>query len=275
MPAMRRDRREATLRGWMEMLPDELFRARPVLSIGYVGALLSTGEVEGVEARLRDAERWLEPTADTRAAPVVADEDEFRRLPGSIAVYRAGQALARGDTATTVAYARRALDLLQEGDHLGHGAAAALVGLASWGSGDLAAAHDGYAECMASMRRAGHISDVLGCAITLADIRIDQGRLGEAMRTYEQAVQLAREQGGPVLRGTADMHVGMSAVHRERGDLEAATQDLLRSQALGEHVGLPKNRYRWRVAMARIREAEGGSGRRARTARRGGALLRG
>ena len=256
MPAMRRDRREATLRGWLEMLPDELFPARPVLSNGYVGALLATGAVEGVEPRLRDAERWLEPTADSRAAPVVVDEDEFRRLPGSIAVHRAGQAMVRGDTATTVTHARRALDLLQEGDHLGHGAAAALIGLASWASGDLAAAHDGYADCMASMHRAGHISDVLGCAITLADIRIVQGRLGEAMRTYEQALQLAREQDGSVLRGTADMYVGMSAVHRERGDLEAATQDLLRSQALGEHTGLPQNRYRWRVAMARIREAE-------------------
>jgi LuxR family maltose regulon positive regulatory protein len=33
---------------------------------------------------------------------------------------------------------------------------------------------------------------------------------------------------------------------------------LLRSQELGEHNGLPQNRYRWRVAMARIRQAEGG-----------------
>jgi LuxR family maltose regulon positive regulatory protein len=39
--------------------------------------------------------------------------------------------------------------------------------------------------------------------------------------------------------------------------LPAATQWLLRSQELGEHVGLPQNRYRWRVAMARIRQAEG------------------
>jgi LuxR family maltose regulon positive regulatory protein len=107
------------------------------------------------------------------------------------------------------------------------------------------------------MQRAGHLSDVLGCAITLADIRIVQGRLGEAMRTYEQALRLAQGQGGPVLRGTADMHVGMSALHRERGDLEAARQHLLWSQEQGEHTGLPQNRYRWQVAMARIREAEG------------------
>jgi LuxR family maltose regulon positive regulatory protein len=56
------------------------------------------------------------------------------------------------------------------------------------------------------------------------------------------------------------MHVGISEIHRERDDLAAATQQLLRSQDLGEHIGLPQNRYRWRVAMARIREAEGDLG---------------
>ena len=77
------------------------------------------------------------------------------------------------------------------------------------------------------------------------------------MRTYENALRLAADQDGPVPRGTADMHVGRSAVHHERGDLAAARQELQRSQELGEHKGLPQNRYRWRVAMARIREAEG------------------
>ncbi len=78
-----------------------------------------------------------------------------------------------------------------------------------------------------------------------------------------------------MLRGTADMYVGMSALHRERNDLDAARQLLLRSQELGEHTGLPQNRYRWRVAMARVHEAEGDLARRARPARRGGAPVRG
>ncbi len=131
------------------------------------------------------------------------DEEEFRRLPGSIAVYRAAQALALGDVADTVKYARRALDLVPEDDHLRRGAAAGLLGLASWTSGDLEAAHRSYAECMARLQRAGYISDALGCAIALADIRIAQGRLHEAMRTYEQALQLATEQGaaGPAGNG--------------------------------------------------------------------------
>ncbi len=53
------------------------------------------------------------------------------------------------------------------------------------------------------------------------------------------------------------MHVGISEIHRERDDLAAATRDLLRSQELGEHMGLPQNPHRCQLAMARVREAEG------------------
>jgi len=264
VPAMRRSRQEATLLGWLQALPDELFHFRPVLSLGYVGALMSNGEIQGVEDRLRDAERWLDTTADTGERPeapsaemVVVDEEEFRRLPGAIAVYRAGQALALGDVSGTMKYAQRALDLTPEDDHFWRGAAAALLGLASWASGDLEAAHRSYADGMAHLQQDGYISDAVGGALALADIRITQGRLREAMRIYEQAVQLATEQGDPVMRGTADMYVGMSGLHRERNDLEAATQHLLRSEEQGEHTGFPQNPYRWRVAMARIRGAEG------------------
>ena len=272
IPAMRRTRQEATVRGWLEVLPlgvlpDEVVRVRPVLSVHFAGALLSGGEFEGVEARLRDAERWLDATtARHEGAParpaemVVADEEEYRRLPAEIEVYRSALALAQGDVPGTVRHARRALDLSPEEDHLVRASAAGFMGLASWASGDLEAGHSAYAECMAGLRRAGYIADTFGCAIAMADIRLAQGRLGEAMRTYEQALQRAAEQSGPVLRGTADMHVGMSEVYRERDDLAAATQQLLRSQELGEHIGLPQNPYRWRVAMARIRQAEGDLG---------------
>ena len=263
-PAMRQSRQDATLLGWMKALPDDLFRARPVLSVEYVGALMSNGQLEGLEDRLRDAERWLDTTADGRARPeaapaemIVMDEKEFRRLPGSIAMYRAGQALALGNVPDTVTYARQVLDLAAEDDHILRGAAAALLGLASWTIGDLEDAHRSYADGMAHLQRAGNISDAIGGGIVLADIRIAQGRLREAMRTYERGLQLAREHGTPTLRGTADMYVGMSELEREHNDLRAATQHLLRSKEQGEHTGFPQNPYRWRVAMARIRQAQG------------------
>ena len=264
IPAIRPTRQEATVRAWLEELPDDVIRVRPVLSVGFAGALLTAGELEGVEGRLRDAERWLDPATGARersqvppAEMVVTDEEEYRRLPATIEVYRAGLALARRDIPGTVRHAQRTLELALDDDHLCRASAAALLGLVYWGSGDLEAGHRAYSACVAGLRRAGFVADILGCSIALADIRITQGRLGEAMRTYEQALQLGPEQGGPVLRGTADMFVGMSEIARERDDLRAAAQLLLRSEELGEHTGLPQNRYRWRAAMARLREAEG------------------
>src|SRR5579863_2026142 len=264
VPAMARSRQEATVLGWLNALPGEVVRVRPVLSVHYAGALLLHGKLEGVEARLRDAEQWLDTTAErgelalaSSAEMVVVDEEEFRGLPGMIAVYRAAIALALGNVADTMTYARRALDLVPEDDHHRRGSAEGFLGLAYWTSGDLEAAHRSYAECMALVQRSGHLSDALGCSIALADIRISQGRLREAMRTYERGLQLAIAHGEPVLRGAADMYVGMSELHRERDDLHAATQHLLRSKELGELAGLPQNRYRWCVAMARIRAAQG------------------
>ena len=258
-PTMRRSRQDAMLLSWMKALPDELFRVRPVLSIEYVGALLSNGELEGLENHLMNAERWLDATSDSRAVGemVVMDEKEFRRLPGSIAMYRAGLALIVGNIPDTVTYARQVLDLVPEDDHILRGGAAALLGLASWTIGDLDAAYQSYADGMAHLQKEGNVADAIGGGIVLADIRMVQGRLHDAMSIYKRGLQLAVEHGTPALRGTADMYVGISAIERERNDLSAATQDLLRSKEQGEHTGFPQNPYRWRVAMARIRHTQG------------------
>jgi LuxR family maltose regulon positive regulatory protein len=264
IPAMGQGRQEGVLRRWMEALPDELFRVRPVLSAGFVGARMSTGDVRGVEARLRDAERWLDPspeggrrTGGPSGDMVVVDAAAFRRLPAQIAMYRAGLALVGGDVAGAVTQARRALDLAEPDDHLGRGGPACLLGLAHWRTGDLEQAHRWYDDGMASLDRGGHRSDVVGGAVTLADIRIAQGRLRDAMSYYERGLRTATEQPSAVLRGAADMHVGMAELFRERNDLGSARRHLSLSHELGEQAGLPKNRYRWRVAMARLHQIDG------------------
>ena len=269
-PAMNRNRQFATLLGWLKALPDDLLHLRPVLSTEYALVSMSCGENGAVEPRLRDAERWLAPshrvypTADMHARPespaagmVVVDEDEFRRVPGMIALIRAGQALGRGDMPETVKNARRVLDLAPEDAHLMLGGAASQLGLAAWASGDLDSARRLTADGLENVRLAGYISPAIGGSIVLADIQITQGHLHQAMTTYERALQWATEPGAPVLQGAADMYVGMSALHREHNDLKTAAQYLLTSQALGELAGLPQNPYRWCAAMARIREAQG------------------
>lgn len=255
LPAMRQARQEVTLRHLLEALPGELLEARPELSVMHAGVMLITGEVDGVEARLRDAERWLEHAAAEREAEPGEDR-ELRGLSSEIAIYRAAQAWALGDGAGTIVYARRALDLIGEDNPVEYGAAAGMLGLAHWASGELTTAHRWWTESVAQLRKGGHLSDVAGCSIALADIRITQGRLREAMSTYERGLT-ATTQADSALRGAADMHVGMSELFREGDDLETARRHLHSSSDLGEPAGLAQNRYRWRVAMARILQAEG------------------
>jgi LuxR family maltose regulon positive regulatory protein len=253
VPSLRRTRQEATLRNWLVALPDELLRRTPVLSNVYAGALLASGELEGVDARLRDAERWLART-DT---PVVVDEIQYRQLAGSVAMHRAGYALALGKPTEAVTYARRALELAPDDDHLARGGAAGLLGLVAWGSGDLETVGHMYAAALVSLRRAGHVSDTFGLTIALAQIHIAQARLGEALRAYEQALRLGTAHGPVPARGTAHMYVGLSEILRERNELDAAARCLENSQELGEYAGLPQNRYRAYVALARLQEARG------------------
>jgi len=136
IPALARSRQESTIRAWVKVFPDEVVRARPVLNIGIVGALVSGGRFDGIEERLRDSQRWLEVTQPTtsRSQPVehmvVVDETGFRFLPGSIELYRAALALVRGDLAATMRHSRRVLDVSPEDDHLGRAGAAGLLGLA-------------------------------------------------------------------------------------------------------------------------------------------------
>ena len=266
-PAMEGGLRSATWLGWVRALPDELVRARPVLCVGYAWALLDGGELEAVEARLRDAERWLDTAADTgerpaapAAAMVVADEAQFRTLPATIATARARASQARGDVPGTVRHARRALDLLPEDAYYARGIPAALLAVASWASGDLEAAHRSFADFAANMRLAGNTLVAISGTFVLADISMAQGRLREAVDTYRRSLRLAAVQGAPVLRGTADLHVGLGELRCEQGDLEVAVQHLLTSRALGEHATLPELRYRSCLAMARIQEARGDLG---------------
>jgi LuxR family maltose regulon positive regulatory protein len=264
LPAMTRERREARLRRWMEALPDDVFARRPVLANGYVGALMSTGEIRGVEPRLQIAERWIEMAAaepgDVLPAGLLfAHEQEWRQLPARVAIQRAGLSLMAGDVAATMDHAQRALDALGPDEHLGHGAATALRGLASWRLGDLAAAEAAYAETIRHFVLARHVPDILGCTDTLADLRLTLGRLRDAERAYREALDLAEAEAGPV-RGTPDMYVGLASCLLERGDIEAARLHLRMSHDFDEHLGLPRYSHRWRLAESRIRAAEGDLG---------------
>lgn len=262
LSGLQRDRQEATLRAWIDALPDDAVRARPVLTVAHVGSRMLHGELDGVEERLQDAERWLAAHADRADGSLppgmlVSSEERLRALPAAIAVYRAAQARLRGDVPGTITHARRALDVMAPGDSLERGAATALLGLAHWTDGDLATALACYADAMGVFERTGYVSDVAGLAIATTDMLLTQGRLRDARDVVGHVLALVDPAGGPVLRGAGDMHVVAAQLLREQGDLDGALAHLERSRELGDRLALAQNPYRWRVAMAQLRVAEG------------------
>lgn len=261
VPGLRRDREEATLRRWIQELPDAVVQRRPVLAAGFIGALMSTNEFAEAERRLADLERLLGPPGEEpqglaeRSGLVVVDTAELARVPGCLELWRAGLALVGGDLTGTEHHARRAVELAPVSDDLTRASAAALAGLASWTTGDLEAAHRGYTDAAAGLGRLGYVADVLGCSTTLADLETTQGKLRQAQHTCEQALRLAA--GNPSLRGTRDMHTCLAELAVQRNDLTTAGEHLRRAEELGEQAGMPRNPYRWRAAMALLRDAEG------------------
>ena len=253
IPTMLRERREDVIRRWVDQLPADAAENRPVLAVGLIGGLMSSNAFGSVPQRLRDVQRLLDAAADDL---VVLDPAEYARLPAVVETYSAALALVSGDLSGTLEHAEAALAGADSGDHLTLASASALRGLAAWTAGDLDAAHHAYRTASENLARAGHVADILGCAITLADIEMTEGKLARAQQTLEDALGLATSV-DPPLRGVADMHVGLSRVARERGDLAGAAEHLRRADELGESAGLPQNPYRWRVAMAHLRAAEG------------------
>ena len=251
-PMLRQSRQERTLRRWLEALPAEVFVDRPVLAISLVGARMATGDSTGAEALLQLVESTLERSAPP---PIVFDVVLYERLPAQVLVQRAGLALLAGDLDGTLAYATRALALVEPTDHLRRGSATALLALAHWTAGDLDTAVRRYTEAIGELIAADHLPDMLGCSLALADIQIAQGRLTDAKRTFDSGLRWTTEH--PGLRGAADMHAGLSEVLIERNDLDAAARHLEISNELGESAGLPQHAYRWRVTMARLCRARG------------------
>ena len=229
MPAMRRDRREAELARWLRALPDDVVRRRPVLGIGFVGALAQVSDFADASssgcptssARALDGGSWPEQPPPSSSS---STSDAYRR---SRRRSRCTGPRWRSRAATSTApitHARAAMCSAPPDDDLTRALGGALGGARVLDRGDLAGAHAAYTATVAGLTSGGYLADVLGCSIALGDIRRTQGRLGDALRTYEQALELARRRRAPPLRGTADMHVGIAEVLLERDDLAGAAR---------------------------------------------------
>jgi LuxR family maltose regulon positive regulatory protein len=256
LPTVRRERQDALLMRWLGALPDEAITRSPVLGVFYAWMLMLSGDLETVEARLDAAERALE-LAPSGVRSDWAETEELRGLPATIEVYRASLAQARGQMDDTALHAQHALDLTGPEDHLARGAATGFLGLASWAKGDVAAAVRTFGAAVDSLRAAGNLADALSSTVVLSDMWLASGRPREARRLYRDALIASEAQGVSFAQTSALLHVGLSEIDLEVGDLVNARWHLDTALALDDHLSVTANHFRWFLAMGRLTQAEG------------------
>ncbi|MCA9872013.1 MAG: hypothetical protein KC441_00085, partial [Anaerolineales bacterium] len=255
--------RSVTWLGWVKALPEELVCSRPVLSAGCGWASLDSGALAAAALHFQAAERWLEaPPAEVSAAKrsrsvAVLDDEALRSLAISVANGRAYLAQALGDVTGTVKYAQQARNLLRENEYFERGLSAILLGFAYWASGDLETAREAVADAIAKMRMTGRLLFIISFTSYLADILTAQGRLCEAVTTCVQLLEIITEPDEAEAPETAVLHLGLSELYLEQGDVAAATRHLQKSEAFGEQPWFAPWYRHWIVAHARLMADQG------------------
>jgi LuxR family transcriptional regulator, maltose regulon positive regulatory protein len=243
---------------WARAIPEELVLARPVLCARYASALIDSGKLEEVERWLHEAEKWLEAAAGgTAAGMIVEDEESFPALPATITLNRANLASYQADNAGAIKYAELALELLPEENLMQRAQAAVMRGITYWTLGDLPAAQKALVDWMDSSQKFGIPIFTIASAFGLADILVGQGRLQEAINTYDEALQLAQDVDHHLLPITAHHHLGLAMIYHEMGEGEKAAHHLQISSELGRKSTLIDWPYRRAVAHARLKESAG------------------
>ena len=255
-------REDATLHRWLELLPAEVVRSRPRLCLLQAFWALIGSQVEAVERLLDAAERAFANAGDEPYEPAVGRSASLvANIPAAIARLRAGSAHLRGDAEETIAFARRALAELEEGEWMLESVTRWNLVAAEWLRGRPAEAERGFlsaSSSLATWRAAGQLTLVAWGYDHLGHAQRAQGHLGAARATYQEALEaVAGEPGQPVMPAAGIAHVGLAEVAYERDELDAAFEHATQGVALARQLGWTLPLVAGLSILARIRQAQG------------------
>jgi LuxR family transcriptional regulator, maltose regulon positive regulatory protein len=250
----------ATLSGWLQALPEEAKR-RPRLLLEHATALMWGGQLEGIEPLLQEAERAVGDAEEGSEKNFSdADGEDRRRLLGRAAAIRSWRARHLVDTRGSIEFARRALDLLPEGDLDLRSFAALCMGAAYWGAAgtaNLQAASAAYAESARLGRAAENAHVFLAATQDEARIQMERGRLRIAEGVLREALRFAEERACTSLPATGLVRAAMGELLYERNDLCEAELWLIEGLELTLRTGEIIFSIRGHIALSRAKWALG------------------
>jgi LuxR family maltose regulon positive regulatory protein len=227
----------ATLVGWLEELPAEVVRSWPWLGIASAWAHAYSGQWEGVEALLQDAEQAAQHLPAPSARTCEADH-----IAGHALAIRAYRRSLDGDPVHGEDLAREALRLLPAADIATRSFAATVLAAMASARGDIAAALQTLTPVAEAGRLSGEVLLTITALSELAAFYVMRGRLHQAAATCEEALQLAStysQQHGHPPAMVAFVYPRLSAVLYEWNDLEATERYARLGAELCQRWGQP------------------------------------
>jgi ATP/maltotriose-dependent transcriptional regulator MalT len=248
----------ATLRRWLSMLPRQLVASHPRLCLVQAIAASNAGRLLAAEPLLQDAERALATgLGEPHEFPAGREGSVLANVPAAITLLRASHAGYRGDAERVIELAQQAQAQLGEDERGPRFACRWNLALGDWMRGRLLEAERVFADIVAEGRAAGATHLALSAGAVLGQVQRAQGRLGVALRTYRQGLELAGEAGRPVVLSAGMAHVGIAQVLYERNQLDDALGHATEGIALCRQLTSTQPLATALATLAWIRQARG------------------
>jgi LuxR family transcriptional regulator, maltose regulon positive regulatory protein len=165
------------VRAWLERLPQPLVRSRPQLTTTYSLVLTVTGQLEAAERLLAETAPMFTP-------------DTPPEIRGELALVRSTLARFRGDVASSIGFAREALEHLPQDRLMPRGVALFNLVQEHLHAGDLKAAGQVLDE-MVKLGEAGSPMLAQLALLELGRLQTQQGCLFHALESYRSAISQA------------------------------------------------------------------------------------
>src|SRR5262249_27846943 len=225
----------ATLRRWLSALSPDAVRSRPGLCLMQAITAFNAGHLTSAEAWLEDAERAL-AAGGRESEPAVADQEgALAMIPSTVKSVRATLAIARGETGRARRLGKQAQSLLSESDWAPRVSVRWNLAIVDWMEGRPAEAERELTGLVAEGRAIGMPHLALSAGAVLGRVQRAQGRLGAALRTYQEGLELGAVAGRPVVPTIGEAHIGMAEVLYQRDRLDDAMSHVDVGLSYGGH----------------------------------------
>lgn len=238
----------ATLRRWVESLPDEAFRQHADVTFWSAALLAYTGQLELAETRLNMAESLFRASANTT--------ETLNQHLGQVAWLRGMLAARRGAVAQALEWAEQAFTLLPADEYAFRGGVLIIVGRAEVIRGNLVEAQHAFELAAEYGRLTNHWFLVSGALGLLAPVQMTLGALHAAVTSCRQLLALPIFQQNK-LPAAGYAHVGLAEVFYQWNELDRALESAESGIAFGEAAKIADLLHTATLIAAKVKAALG------------------